>query len=279
MMQTVWLVALLAYARPELLVTTGWLEDHLDDESVRIIDTRTRGYDESHIPGAVWLDIDASRDRNNPPTFLPDLDAFVAELEELGISNDTRVVFYDDRGGVYGTRPWVLLRLLGHDNAAILNGGWPKWVDEARPVSSRTPTVARGHFEVERSDRWIATADDVAAAIDRPDVRLVDARTEEEFAGTDLRNNPRGGAIPSATRVFWEDTLEGDYQSFKSADDLQALFQRHGLSTGDAIITYCQGAGRAAHELFVLYLMGYDDLRLYLGSMEDWSRQPERPLQ
>ena len=94
-----------------------------------------------------------------------------------------------------------------------------------------------------------------------------------------MGNNPRGGAIPSATHLFWEDTLEGEYQYFKSADELTLLFESRGLSPGDEIITYCQGGGRSAHEIFMLYLMGYDNLRLYLGSMEDWSRQPDRPLQ
>jgi thiosulfate/3-mercaptopyruvate sulfurtransferase len=278
MMQLVWLSALLTYANPEVIVTTDWLAAHLEDANVRIVDTRRRGYDEGHIPGAVRLDISTSRDKNNPPTFLPDLDTFVAKLEELGISNDTHIIFYDDRGGIYGTRPWVLLRLIGHENASIVNGGWPRWVDESRPVTTETPIVSRGKFEVRRDDQWIATADDVEAAIDEPGVQLLDSRTADEFAGIDLRRNPRGGAIPSATNLFWEDTLEGEFQSFRSADELAVLFENTGLSKSDEIITYCQGGGRAAHELFALYLMGYDDLRLYLGSMEDWSRQAERPL-
>lgn len=278
MIQIFALIALAAYPRPELVVSTEWLAEHLDDPDVRIVDTRRQGYEESHIPGAVRLDIAASRDAGNPPTYLPDLDDFVATLEELGISKDTRVVFYDDRGGIYGTRPWVLLRLIGHDNAAILEGGWPKWVAESRPVSSVEPTVARGTLEVRLSDRWIATADDVAAAIEDPTTAIVDTRSEEEFAGSDLRGNPRGGAIPSSTHLQWEETLEGEFQAFKPSDELRALFEQHGLDPNEEIITYCQGGGRAAHELFVLYLMGYDNLRLYLGSMEDWSRQEERPL-
>jgi len=277
-MQSIWLLAVLAYANPELVVTTEWLAEHLGDPNVRIVDTRTRGYEESHIPGAVWLDINASRDKNNPPTFLPDLDTFVATLEEIGISKDTHIVFYDDRGGIYGTRPWVLLQLIGHENASIVNGGWPKWLDESRSTSSETPSISRGTLEVRRNAQWIATADDVEAAIDDPGVQLLDTRSNEEFAGAPGKN-PRGGAIPSATHLFWEDTLEGEFQSFRSADELTLLFDSHGLTKSDDIITYCQGGGRAAHELFMLHLMGYDDVSLYLGSMEDWSRQPERPLQ
>lgn len=279
MIHALTLLALATYARPELIVDTDWLAQHLNDANVRIVDTRTRGYEDSHIPGAVWLDIDASRNKNNPPTFLPDIDTFVTTLEEIGISSDTRVIFYDDRGGIYGTRPWVLLRLIGHNDAAILNGGWPKWIAESKPTSPDVVEPARGALKLRRDDRWIATADDVAASLDGTGTTLLDSRTEEEYEGIDLSGNPRGGAIPTALNLFWEETLEGEYQSFKPADELTTLFDSYGLDPQAEIITYCQGAGRAAHELFVLYLMGYDDLRLYLGSMEDWSRQPSRPLQ
>lgn len=277
-MQFILLVALMSYANPGSLVSTDWVAEHLDDPNVRIVDTRTRGYDDGHIPGAVYLELSASRDKENPPTFLPDLDTFVATIESLGISNDTHVVFYDDRSGVYGTRPWVLLRLIGHENASIVNGGWTKWVAEGRPTNSDIRDVAAGSLEIQLNDRWIATADDVEAAIDKPGVRILDTRDRDEFNGSDLQNNPRGGAIPSSTHLFWEDTLEGEYQNIRPADELSALFEDHGISKDDEIITYCQGGGRSAHELFVLHLMGYDDLRLYMGSMEDWSRQPERPL-
>ena len=279
MIKLLWLAAALAYARPELVVTTEWVALHLDDPNVRIVDTRTRGYEESHIPGAVWLDINASRDRDNPPAFLPNMDAFVATIEDLGISSDTHIVFYDDRGGIYGTRPWVLLQMLGHEKASIVDGGWQKWTAEERTVSSIQPVFARGTLHVQLDDGWIAVADDVEAAIGSPGSRLIDARTAEEFAGADLRNNPRGGAIPTATHLFWEDTLDGEYMRFRPADELSRLFGSRELSATDNIITYCQGGGRGAHELFVLYLMGYDNVRLYMGSMEDWSRQPDRPLE
>jgi thiosulfate/3-mercaptopyruvate sulfurtransferase len=266
------------YARPELLVTTEWLEAHLGDQDLRVVDTRTKGYAESHVPGAVWLDIDASRDKSRPPNYLPDIDTFVSTLEKLGISSSTRVVFYDDRGGVYGTRPWLLLRLLGQENAAILNGGWPRWTSEGRTTTSEVPAVPRGKIDVRVERPWIATADDVAAAIDRKGTRIVDARSADEVAGRDLRGNPRGGAVPSSTHIDWVETLLPDGQTFKPAAELTALFTSRGLTPDEEVITYCQSGGRAAHELFVLHLMGYDDLRLYLGSWEDWSRREELPV-
>lgn len=278
MMQSFLLLVALGYARPELIVSTDWLAEHLDDPGVIVVDTRTRGYEDDHIPGAVHLDIATSRDRDNPPDFLPDIDTFVATLEELGISNDSHVIFYDDRGGIYGTRPWVLMQMLGLTNASIVDGGWPKWIGESRPTSSSRPDVRRGSIVIDLDNGWIAVADDVEAAIGDPDVTLLDARAADEFAGVDLGNNPRGGAIPTATHLYWEESLTGDFQQFRSGDELAALFDSRGIVNTDEIITYCQGGGRAAHELFMLYLMGYDNVSLYLGSMEDWSRQPERPL-
>ena len=171
------------------------------------------------------------------------------------------------------------MRMLGLENASIVDGGWPKWLDESRPVNAEPPDVARGSLEIVQDSEWIAVADDVEAAIGDSGIQLMDARPDDEFAGADLRNNPRGGVIPTARHLFWEETLEGDHQQFRSGDELAALFESRGLDEDDEIITYCQGGGRAAHELFMLYLMGYDNVRLYLGSMEDWSRQPERPLE
>ena len=133
MIKLLWLAAALTYVRPELVVTTDWVAEHVDDPNVRIVD--------------------ASRDKNNPPTFLPDLDTFVDTIEGLGISSDTHIVFYDDRGGIYGTRPWVLLRMLGHEKASIVDGGWPKWIAEERPVTSEQVEFDRGSFDVRQNDQ------------------------------------------------------------------------------------------------------------------------------
>ena len=133
---------------------------------MRIVDTRTSGFDEGHVPGAVHLDIAASRDADNPPSYLPAPEVFAERLRALGISKDTHVVFYDDRGGIYGTRPWVVLRQLGHEKASIVDGGWPKWTHEGRAVSRETVgAIRRGDFEPRPQSGWIATADDVAAAM------------------------------------------------------------------------------------------------------------------
>ncbi len=266
------------YARPELLVETTWLADHLDDQSIQIVDVRRDGYEDGHIPGAVWLDIAVTRDATKAPSFLPSPEAFARAMGELGISNETRVVFYDDRGGVYGARPWAVLNHYGHSNVSIVNGGWPKWVSERRASTMEVPNTQVVTFTPTPTRAWIATAEDVRRAIDDPLARILDTRTEAEIDGSDLRGIMRGGYVPSATAIHWEDTLEGEHQMFKSSAALYELFLGRGIKPTDSIVTYCEGGGRSAHELFVLSLLGYDDLRLYLGSWQDWGNRDDLPL-
>lgn len=266
------------YARPDMLVDPAWLGEHLSDPTIRIVDTRRAGYEESHIPGAVYLDIATSRDASNPPTFLPTQEAFIDAIEAIGIGNDTRVIFYDDRGGVYGTRPWLVLRTLGHTQVAILDGGWDAWMREGGPTTSEATEVARARFEPSRDMAWVATAEEVRDAIDRPGTRIVDTRTVDELAGRDLRGAKRGGIVPSAIPIYWEETFDPELKTFKPALELRALFASHGLAPTDEIIAYCEGGGRSAHELFVLHLVGYDRVRLYLGFWDEWGNRDDLPV-
>src|SRR6478736_7898521 len=129
------------YARPERLVDTAWLAQHLTDTTVRIVDMRTRGYAERHVPGAVFLDNNWIRNPKAPPTFLPTPQEFEALMSKLGISNDTRVIAYDERGGIYAARLWWILNYYCHANVALLDGGWVKWSVEQRPVSAAAAAV------------------------------------------------------------------------------------------------------------------------------------------
>src|SRR5262249_40148942 len=212
------------YARPEMLVDTAWLADHLQDATIRIVDMRRNGesdYAAGHIPGAVNLLNDAIRDPKNAPTFLPSRSAFEALMAQLGISNGTRVIVYDDRGGLYAARFWWILNYFGHANVALLDGHWIKWTREERPTSTETPVVPAGRFTAIPNPHWLATADDVRKAVDNPGVKIVDARTKEEIEGTDLRGIRRGGFIPSSVPVYWEDTLNPELKTLKPADELK----------------------------------------------------------
>ncbi len=269
-----------AYARPELLVDTAWLAQHLTDPNIRIVDMRARGYAEGHIPEAVFLDNNWIRNPKAPPTFLPTPQEFEALMSRLGISNGTRVIAYDERGGIYATRLWWLLNHYGHANVAVLDGGWVKWMAEQRATTATVPQPAASTFAVKAGTVKVATADQVKAAINNPRIKLVDARTQGEIDGKDLRNIKRGGFIESSVPVYWEDTLDPATKAFKPAAEIAKLYRDKGIAANDEVTTYCQIGMRAAHDLFTLALIGHDLTKLsnYYGSWEEWGNRDDTPI-
>ncbi len=276
------LIALLlmasTYAHPDMLVETAWLEAHLADADVRVVDMRMRGYEDGRVPGAVLLRNDEIRDALNPPTFLPSPARFEALMGRLGISNTTHVVAYDDRGGIYAARLWWILNYYGHTRVSLLNGGWTKWTLETRAVSADAPGVRAAAFVSNPDPRWLATASDVQAAINRADTRIVDARTQAEIEGRDLRGIRRGGFVPSAVPVYWEDALDPVTKAFRPADELILLFRGKGVLPEHHVIAYCQVGMRASHDLFAMRLVGYERLRNYYGSWEEWGNRDDLPI-
>jgi thiosulfate/3-mercaptopyruvate sulfurtransferase len=268
------------FARPELLVDTGWLAANLTAPNVRIVDMRPRGYAEGHIPGAVWLDNNDIRNPKAPPTFLPTPAEFTALMGRLGISNRTRVIAYDERGGIYATRLWWILNHYGHANVAVLDGGWVKWAADKRATSTAVPTVAPATFTIGKGTVGVATADDVKAAINNQRVKLIDARTPAEIDGKDLRGIKRGGYIESSIPVYWEDTLNAADKTFKSPAEIEALWRGKGVQKNDNVTVYCQIGMRASHDLFTLALLGHDltKLKNYYGSWEEWGNREDTPI-
>lgn len=274
------LAAQAGYARPDLLVDATWLAAHLNDQNIRIVDLRPRGYADGHIPGAVWLDNNAIRIANRPPTFLPTPAEFEELMARLGIGNDTRVIAYDERGGIYATRLWWILNHNGHANVAVLNGGWVKWSADKLPVDTAVPAPARTAFKVRPGTVKVATANDVRGFINKAGVKLVDARTQAEIEGKELRGIKRGGFIESSVPVYWEDTLDPTTRTFKSAVEIRQLYRSRGIQPSDEVITYCQIGMRASHDLFTLALIGHDltKLRNYYGSWEEWGNREDTPI-
>jgi thiosulfate/3-mercaptopyruvate sulfurtransferase len=279
-MMAVLIAAQSAFARPELLVDTTWLAAHLNDPNVRIVDLRPKGYGESHIPNAVWLDNNAIRMANRPPTFLPTPGEFEELMARLGIGNDTKVVAYDERGGIYAARLWWILNHYGHSNVALVDGGWVKWMADTRPVNGDVPTFARTAFKVKAGTVKVATADDVKGAINKSGTKLLDARTQNEIDGKDLRGIKRGGYIESSIPVYWEDTLDPVTKTFKSPAEIQRLYRDRGVVTSDNVIVYCQVGMRASHDLFTLALIGHDLTKLtnYYGAWEEWGNRDDLPI-
>jgi thiosulfate/3-mercaptopyruvate sulfurtransferase len=271
-------VLALAYAHPDQLVETDWVAAHAADASVRIVDMRQNGYADGHVSGAVYVSPVAIRDAKAPPTFLPTPAAFAEMMATLGIGNATRVVVYDERGGIYAARLWWILNYYGHTNVALMNGGWIKWSAEHRPVTKNVASPAAATFTPRPQPKWVATAADVVGAIDKPGVKILDARTAAEIEGKDLRNIRRGGFIPSSTPVYWEDLLDSEKKTFKPADELKKIFEDRGIVPSQEIIAYCQVGMRASVDLFALHLLGYDKLRNYYGAWEEWGNRDDLPL-
>ena len=268
------------YARPELLVDTAWLAQHLSDANIRIVDLRPRGYGDGHIPEAVWLDNNWIRNPKAPPTFLPTPQEFEALMSKLGISNTTRVIAYDERGGIYAARLWWILNHYGHANVALLDGGWTKWAAEQRQTNTATPAPAAAKFAVKAGSVKVATADDVKTAINSSTMKLIDARTQGEIDGKDLRNIKRGGFIESSVSVYWEDTLDPTTKAFKPAAEIAKLYRDKGITASDNVTVYCQVGMRASHDLFTLALIGHDLTKLanYYGAWEEWGNRDDTPI-
>jgi thiosulfate/3-mercaptopyruvate sulfurtransferase len=266
------------YAHPEQLVDTAWVAAHAADANVRVVDMRQGGYPDGHVPGAVYVSPIAIRDANSPPTFLPTPAAFEEMMAKLGISDSTRVIVYDERGGIYAARLWWILNYFGHPNVALMNGGWVKWAAENRPTSTEAPAIGSARFTAKPQPRWIATASDVVGAIDKPGVKIIDARTAAEIEGKDLRNIKRGGFVPSSVPIYWEDLLDPQQKTFKSAEELKKIYEDRGIMPSQEVIAYCQVGMRASVDLFALHLIGYDKLRNYYGAWEEWGNRDDLPI-
>jgi len=269
-----------SFARPELIVDAAWLASHLTAPDIRIVDMRPKGYAEGHVPGAVWLDNNAIRNPKAPPTFLPTPQEFATLMGRLGISDRTRVIVYDERGGLYAARLWFVLNLHGHTNVALLDGGWPKWLAETRPTSTDVPQPPAATFTVRKATIGVATADDVKAAINVKGLRIVDARTQAEIDGKDLRNIKRGGFIESSIPVYWEDLLDAQSRAVKAPADVERLWRDKGIAKTDNVIVYCQVGMRASYDLWTLALLGHDlsKLRNYYGAWEEWGNRDDTPI-
>src|SRR4051812_38924382 len=172
-------VLAVTYAHPDQLVDTDWVAAHAADPGVRVVDMRQAGYADGHVPGAVALSPVAIRDAKAPPTFLPTPAEFEQLMTSLLVGDKTRVIVYDERGGIYAARLWWILNYYGHPDVALMNGGWTKWTVEQRPASLGIAEgrIAAPRFVARPQPKWLATAADVVAAIDKPGVKIVDART------------------------------------------------------------------------------------------------------
>lgn len=267
------------YAHPEMLVETGWLEAHLNDPDLRIVDVRSASaYAEGHIKNAVFLDESLLRTRNDELLYLPSATDLAVLVSRMGISNSTHVVAYDEGGGNRAARLWFVLDHYGHKRISLLNGGWQKWVTEGRPVTTDVPVYPPGDFKISEGQPTVCSAAVLRESLKKPDVVVLDARSPEEYRGERVVGK-RGGHIPGAVNVDWRMNLTGDeVKVFKPADELRQLYTSLGITPDKEVITYCQSGGRAAHALFTLRLIGFTRARTYYGSWQEWGAREDLPI-
>jgi thiosulfate/3-mercaptopyruvate sulfurtransferase len=274
------------YAK-DVLVEPEWLEQHLDDEGIRIVevDENPALYAEAHIPGAIGFDWKKDLQDQVKRDFLGP-----AEFGDLfgsrGISNDHTVVLYGDRNNWFAAYTYWYLKYYGHDNVKLMNGPREKWISEGRPTSRDVPSYDSQQFNAQEGDPAIrAMRDEVRAALDS-DTRLVDVRSPQEYsgeliamAGYEQEGAQRAGHIPGAASVPWAQAVQED-GTFKSADELTELYGNKGVTDGNPIIAYCRIGERSAHTWFVLHeLLGHDDVKNYDGSWTEWGNMVAVPIE
>src|SRR5438067_6831396 len=242
------------YSHPEILVDPAWLQEHLNDANLRVVDCdRFESWERAHIPGAVPTKEHYYKDPTNP-LFIMGAEQFAATMGEMGIGDDTLVVGYDNLGARYSGRLWWCLNYYGHPQARILNGGWPRWLKEGRPISIDPVKVASARFTAKARAEIYATADDVKAAIGRAGSLILDVRSEGEWQGKESRGNKRAGRIPGSVHIEWLNNLTPDeVHALKPAAELRAMFEKEGVSPDREIITVCQAGIRAAQAAMTLH--------------------------
>lgn len=263
-----------------LLVDAAWLQARLGQADLRVIDmgTEPEDYQKGHIPGAVYLHVNDARIGVPAGGFrLPTQEEAVRLLASLGIGPRTRVVIYDDSGGLHASRLFFTLDVLGHPEVALLDGGIQAWRRARMPLTTQIPAVTGSDYRPGLRPERVASAEWIRERLGDPAVVLVDARTPAEYRGTDVRAK-RGGHIPGAVNIEWKQHLRAD-QTFKPSPELRAMYERSGVTPNRTAVTYCQTHHRAAHSYFVLRLLGYPAVVGYDRSWIEWGNRDDLPVQ
>jgi thiosulfate/3-mercaptopyruvate sulfurtransferase len=236
------------YARPELLVETSWVANHLKAPDVRIVDMRSaEAYAAGHIPGAIRIEEGPLRDPPpasrvpGPLDYLPSPETFAAMMGKAGIGNETRVVIYDDQGGRSAARLWFVLNAYGHEKVSLVNGGWLKWTAEQRPATMDVPQVTPAKFTPRKVPAAVCAAPELLARKPGAPWTMVvlDTRSAAEFRGEQTSGGAKkAGRIPNSVNVDWKENVTGPYLVFKSAAELKKLYESKGITPDKEVVTY-----------------------------------------
>ncbi len=270
------------------IVNVDWLYKNLDNPSVRIIDCRfvlgspgkgIDSYVKEHISGALYFDLE--KDMSSKVTEhggrhpMPELDRIIDKLSTAGIDADTKVVAYDDQGGMIASRFWWLLKYLGHEKVYVLDGGFDKWLSKGYPVNDEIPSFPRKEFQANIQHDLLSDVEEVKQNIDTKKALLIDSRAKDRFAGENETIDKIAGHIPGAVNYFWKDVIN-EQNEWKSLAELKEQFKK--LNKDDQIIVYCGSGVSACPNIVALNELGFNNVKLYIGSWSDWITYEENPI-
>ena len=285
---------------PGCLVQTGWLQAHLDDPELRIFECTTylrpaapgeavpyhpeagrADYETGHIPGAGFLDLPGELSRQDAAVhfmMLPPAE-FAKVMSRHGIGEGTRVVLYSRERAMWATRVWWMLRAMGFDDAAVLDGGFDKWLAEGRPVTTEPSAYPPATFTPRPRPELLVDKDVVRAAIDQPGVCLINTLSEADFKGEEPSRYGRPGHIPRSVNLPWPALTDPDTDRFVPLEEAERRIEALGAPQAERIVCYCGGGISATLGLFLLHRLGYANLALYDASMAEWARDPTLPIE
>ncbi len=281
------------YANPDSLVSTGWLAEHMSAPDVRVVDATwfmpgsdrnaRAEYENCHIPGAVFFDIDDIADTDTTlPHMLPSPEKFSSRVRKLGLGDGVRMVIYDANGGYMAAhRVWWTFRVFGHHDVAVLDGGLPKWQAEGRAIEDLPPMPRERHFTASFNNFLVRSQDQVLSNIESNREQIVDARPPGRFNGTDAE--PRAGLpsghMPGSKNVPIGKVVDMDAHGvLRPASQIRAAFEDAGVDLDQPVITTCGSGVTAAVLAFALHLIGADDVAVYDGSWTEWAGNPSNPV-
>ncbi|AXI42588.1 sulfurtransferase [Sulfitobacter sp. SK011] len=287
-----------SFQNPRALVAGDWLEAHLSDPEIRIFDCTSflrygesddhpylyvsgrAAYDAGHIPGAAHLDLQGEFSNPESPYLmtLPSAEAAADAFARHGVAEGTRVVLYTRESMQRATRFWWMLRWLGFDEAAVLDGGYDKWFADGRPISTEPGKYPRGQFALNPRPDVFVGKDEVLAAIGEEDTCTINALSPNLHSGADPSYGRRGH-IPGSVNVYASDLLNPKTLEMLSPDEVGEIFRRAGATPDKRIITYCGGGIAATLDAFLLHQLGYRNVSVYDNSMSEWAADPDLPIE
>ncbi|TVS00677.1 MAG: 3-mercaptopyruvate sulfurtransferase [Rhodobacteraceae bacterium] len=272
---------------PKTLVSTGWLAQHINDPDLRILDASwylpqmgrdaRAEYEAAHIPGARFFDIDEISDhRSELPHMAPPVEKFMSRMRAMGVGDGHQIVVYDGMGLFSAARVWWLFKLMGKNDVAVLDGGFPKWQAEGRETEDMAPMLRERHITVQRQAHMVKDVSQVAAAVKLRDWQIVDARSPERFRGDspEPREGLRAGHMPGAINLPFGMLLDAD-GTMKQGAALRAAFEEAGVDLDEPVITSCGSGVTAAVLSLGLEILGHRQHALYDGSWSEWGQFPD----